>query len=87
MQSVFGGYMSSAGRVFVGAASLIATRSAVPTAGGSVRITGNLGVTTGIDVRSGLSATTFLTVVLSPPIGASGNLPERIPVTIYPGCP
>ena len=68
------------------AAYLIETRSTVPAGGGRVRITGNMGFIVGYNSRAGGAATNYLTVVLSPYSGYINDLPQRTPVSMFPGC-
>jgi RHS repeat-associated protein len=84
-QSAFGGFMSTEGRVYSASAYLIMTRSAVAAGANNLRITGNLGVFTGFD-RNSFLETTFMTVIIGPVVGHRSNLPERLPVSVYPGC-
>ena len=86
-QSTWGGNITSGEALAERAGGLIATLGYLPASGGSVRITGSIGEIVGRDARSNMDQTTFMTIILSPPIPRLNNLPERVPISIYPGCP
>lgn len=85
-QSTFGGIITSGETLAGASASLILSRNSVPSGAGNVRITGDLGQSVGRDIFSSSPSTNYLTVILGPKSGEINGLPERLPISMYPGC-
>ena len=85
-RSTFGGAITSPALLANYASILISTRQFVRAGGLNVRITGNMGVPIGNDARAWGAPTTYLTVILGPEIGEIDGVPERKPVSMFPGC-
>lgn len=86
LQSTFASYMNPEIIADL-AGALIATRAAVPAGALNSRVTGDVGVIVGRDALSPLPVTTYMTVILGPAVpNPDGGLPERYPISIYPGC-
>lgn len=86
-QSTFsGGLIVSGERLALAAAMLIGNYSTVSAGGLNVRITGNIGQQVGNNVFNRGAETNFLTLILGPAIPRANNLPERAPVSMFPGC-
>ena len=85
-QSTFGGAITNPETLADFAQIGIMTHGLNRAGGLNSRITFDTHTVVGRDIYSDQSTTTFLTVILSPPVGVYNGLPVRVVVSIFPGC-